>query len=213
MRCSIAVFTSIVLAAAAPASAHRLDEYLQALRVDVRGDAVVLELDLTPGANLAADIVPVLDPDGDGAIDSIRSEAYASEVARSLELAIDGRRSTLALVSRQFPSVDELRAGSGVISFVMRADVAHAGGAHQLRVENGYRARRQRLSGQRASAGWRRRHDRFAAARSESADADARLRRRRTITDALLGGVDLGRSLADWLRRVLASRGLSVTYL
>ena len=139
MRCSIAVFTSIVLAAAAPASAHRLDEYLQALRVDVRGDAIVLELDLTPGANLAADIVPVLDPDGDGAIDSIRSEAYASEVARSLELAIDGRRSTLALVSRQFPSVDELRAGSGVISVVMRADVAHAGGAHQLRVENGYR--------------------------------------------------------------------------
>ena len=58
---------------------------------------------------------------------------------RSLELTIDGRRSTLALVSRQFPSVDELRAGSGVISFVMRADVAHAGGAHQLRVENGYR--------------------------------------------------------------------------
>ena len=139
MRCSIAVFTSIVLAAAAPASAHRLDEYLQALRVDVHRDAVVLELDLTPGANLAADIVSVLDPDDDGAIDSIRSEAYAGEVARSLELAIDGRRSTLALVSRQFPSVDELRAGSGTISFVMRADVVHAGGAHQLRVENSHR--------------------------------------------------------------------------
>ena len=139
MRCSIAVFTSIVLAAAAPASAHRLDEYLQALRVDVRGDAVVLELDLTPGANLAADIVPELDPDGDGAIDTIRSDAYASDVVRSLELTIDGRRSTLALVRRQFPSVDELRAGSGVISFVMRADVANAGGSHQLRVENGYR--------------------------------------------------------------------------
>jgi hypothetical protein len=140
MRCSIAVCTSIVLAAAAPASAHRLDEYLQALRVDVRGDAIVLELDLTPGANLAADIVSVLDPEGDGAIDSNRSEAYATEVARSLELAIDGGRSTLALVNRQFPSVDKLRAGSGVIRVVMRADVAHAGGSHQLRVENGFRS-------------------------------------------------------------------------
>lgn len=140
MRSSIAVFTSLVFAAAAPASAHRLDEYLQALRVDVRGDAVVLELDLTPGANLAAEIVSVLDPDGDGAIDSIRSEAYAGEVGRSLELSIDGRRSTLALVDRQFPSVDELRAGSGVIRVVMRADVAHAGGTHQLRVENGFRS-------------------------------------------------------------------------
>ena len=138
MRCLIAVFT-IVLAAAAPASAHRLDEYLQALRVDVRGDAIVLELDLTPGANLAADIVRVLDPDGDGAIDPIRSEAYAGEIARCLELAIDGRRAPLALVSRHFPAVDELQAGSGVISVVMRAEVVHAGGAHQLRIENGYR--------------------------------------------------------------------------
>ena len=140
MRSSIAVFTSIVLAAAAPASAHRLDEYLQALRVDVRGEAVVLELDLTPGANLAAEIVSVLDPDGVGAIDSIRSEAYAGEVGRSLELSIDGRRATIALVDRRFPSVDELRAGSGVIRVVMRAEVAHAGGAHQLRVENGFRS-------------------------------------------------------------------------
>jgi hypothetical protein len=139
MRRPIAVLASIVIAAAAPASAHRLDEYLQALRVDLRGDAVVLELDLTPGANLAAGIVPVLDPDGDGVIDSIRSEAYTGEVARSVELAIDGRRTPLAWVSGQFPSVDELQAGNGVIRVVMRADVVHARGSHQLRVENNYR--------------------------------------------------------------------------
>jgi hypothetical protein len=63
------VVSLVALGGAVPASAHRLDEYLQAARVDVRADGVVVELDLTPGENLAGDAAAVLDPNGDHAID------------------------------------------------------------------------------------------------------------------------------------------------
>ena len=42
------------LCAAAPAGAHRLDEYLQATRIGVSQNRIDLEIDLTAGAAIAA---------------------------------------------------------------------------------------------------------------------------------------------------------------
>jgi hypothetical protein len=130
----------VALAGAAPASAHRLDEYLQALRVDVRADGIVFELDLTPGANLAAEVVASVDRNSDGEIDPSEAGAYVSGVMRSLELSVDDRRVALDLVSQTLPSIDEMRVGSGVIRVVARADVDQSRGRHRVRVSNGYRA-------------------------------------------------------------------------
>src|SRR5689334_7014001 len=42
----------VLLSLPRDASAHRLDEYLQATRVDVGADGIGIEIDLTPGANI-----------------------------------------------------------------------------------------------------------------------------------------------------------------
>jgi hypothetical protein len=129
----------LALAGAAPASAHRLDEYLQAVRVDVRPERVVVELDLTPGASLAPEVLAALDPNADGAIDPSEAEGYAAGVMRRLEMSVDDRRIVASLVSQIVPSVDEVCAGTGVISLVARADVEHPRGRHRLRLSNHYR--------------------------------------------------------------------------
>ena len=48
------------------AHAHRLDEYLQATRVAIARDRIDLEIDLTPGATIAASIATEIDTDRDG---------------------------------------------------------------------------------------------------------------------------------------------------
>src|SRR6185436_19885460 len=93
----------VAIGSAVPASAHRLDEYLQALRVDLRADGIVLELDLTPGAYLAADLVATLDANADRAIDVAEADAYVASVLRSLELSVDDHRVGLDLISRTIP--------------------------------------------------------------------------------------------------------------
>ena len=139
-RVTTAVLTLfVVLTAAVPASAHRLDEYLQAMRVDVRPEGIVLELDLTPGANMAADVLAALDPDGDGTIDRSEADAYVITILRSVDVAVDGERLRVGLVNHTLPSVDDLRTGSGVIRLTATADAVHSRGRHRLRVANGYR--------------------------------------------------------------------------
>jgi len=140
MRVTTGLITVLAaIATAVPASAHRLDEYLQALRVDVRADGIVVELDLTPGASLAADVLATLDAYVDGAIDMAEADAYVASVLRSLELSIDDHRVGLDLVSRTIPSIDEVREGNGVINLVARVEVEQPLGRHRLRVSNGHR--------------------------------------------------------------------------
>lgn len=67
---------------ASPA-AHRLDEYLQAARIAFTGHEVELELDVTPGANIAADEALVIDRDHDGAISAAEAETWGLVSARS----------------------------------------------------------------------------------------------------------------------------------
>jgi hypothetical protein len=135
---AIVVAGSIVLAGV-PASAHRLDEYLQAMRVDVRRDGIVVELDLTPGAAIAPAILSVLDPDVDGAIQPAARDAYVADVIRGLEVRFDDRLLALAVASSDFPSVDELSAGTGVVRLVLEAEFTQSSGAHRLVADNGYR--------------------------------------------------------------------------
>ena len=129
----------LALAGAAPASAHRLDEYLQAIRVDVRADGIVVELDLTPGTSLAAEVLAALDPNADGAIDPSEADTYVADVMRRLEMSVDDRRVVPRLVSQIVPSIDAVRAGSGVISLVARVDVGQSRGRHRLRLSNDFR--------------------------------------------------------------------------
>ena len=124
---------------AAPASAHRLDEYLQAMRVDVRTGGIVVELDLTPGASIAPAILAVLDPDSDGLIEPAERDRYVADLIRNFHVTLDARPLALRGWSRVFPSPAELQDGNGVVRLVLEAEFEQSRGSHQVVIDNGYR--------------------------------------------------------------------------
>jgi hypothetical protein len=70
------------------AAAHRLDEYLQATRVSLARGAVTLEVDLTPGASIAASVLDVLDTDRDGRFSALEAGAYGRAVVEDLVIEL-----------------------------------------------------------------------------------------------------------------------------
>ena len=143
LHASRALVAGLALGAACAAgvavSAHRLDEYLQAARIDVRDDGVAIELALTPGAEIAESIVMLIDRDRDGVTSADEQRAYAAGVAGALQLRVDGATLPLRLTGFSFPTVEQLQRGEGTIR--LEADARHpvlASGRHQLFFRNGY---------------------------------------------------------------------------
>src|SRR5688572_3513135 len=93
-----------VLAMPATSAAHRLDEYLQAARLSLARDRIALEVDLTPGVNIAAAIVTLLDRDGDRRISPVEARAYGQAVLADLVLELDGRTVPVTLTRVEIPS-------------------------------------------------------------------------------------------------------------
>src|SRR6266704_437804 len=87
-----------MLAFSGTASAHRLDEYLQATRISLGLDRIVFEMDLTPGVDVAPLVFASINTDHDGRISEAEGAAYASQVLKEIIVEIDGRRQRPALV-------------------------------------------------------------------------------------------------------------------
>lgn len=138
MRGIIAGPMLLVLALPASSWAHRLDEYLQASRVSLARDQVALEIDLTPGASIAARVVALVDRDGDGRISPLEAEAYGRAVVRDARLEVDGHAVPLTLTRAEASSIEEMREGLGSIRLVAVGSLGQAGGAghHQLHLRN-----------------------------------------------------------------------------
>lgn len=128
-----AVAVTMAMTGSATASAHRVDEYLQAARIGIGPDAVDVYLDVTPGIALAERVVRMIDGDGNGAISAGETLAYAGSVVGNLELALDGEPLALDLVSSEFPVPAEFFAGTGTMRVRAVADVPRlSSGAHTL---------------------------------------------------------------------------------
>jgi hypothetical protein len=116
VRSAFAAATAgFLLVLSASPSAHRLDEYLQAARVTLARTGVALEIDLMPGASVAAGIIALVDGDGDSSISPLEAESYGRDVLADIVLELDGRPIALTLVHVEVPSVDEMRHGIGTI--------------------------------------------------------------------------------------------------
>jgi hypothetical protein len=126
----------LLLHVSASAEAHRLDEYLQATRLDISRNRVVVELDLTPGVLVASQIFATIDSDGDGRVSPTEIEDYARRVLRDLSLRVDDRPCALTLTRAESPSWDELRDGEGRIHLEAFADTPLARGVHRIRYAN-----------------------------------------------------------------------------
>ena len=128
----IAVSALLALSFGGRASAHRLDEYLQATLIGVTRDGIDVEIDLTPGIAILPALMTTIDQDRNGQISPEEQRAYVARVTREVELRIDGAPAPLSLVESSFPTPEAMREGLGAIRIKLRA----VRRGHQLRFEN-----------------------------------------------------------------------------
>ena len=133
----LVIFLLALLAAPSAAFAHRLDEYLQATLVAIEPGAIRLQMNLTPGIQVADQVLARIDTDRDGAISAQEAAAYAESLKRDLTVRLDQRVLELKLTAVNLPEPDDLRAGEGIIQLEFSAtpDRLRAG-AHSLTIEN-----------------------------------------------------------------------------
>jgi hypothetical protein len=140
MKMKLAAAGALLLLVGAPASAHRLDEYLQATTFSLGKDRVQALVRLTPGVAVFRQVIPVIDSDGDRVISEDEQQAYAARVLRDFSLTIDGERMELRLLSFKFATIDEMKEGLGVIELLFSADVPRGESpSHRLIFENHHR--------------------------------------------------------------------------
>jgi hypothetical protein len=123
---------SLAVICAGTASAHRLDEYLQATLIGLTRDGVDLEINLTPGVAVLPAVMSAIDKNLDGRISPAEERAYADQVVRDVELQLDGKPVPLRLIGTTFPEVEAMRDGLGTIRLKLHANSA----GRQLRFEN-----------------------------------------------------------------------------
>ena len=137
----VSLSVALAVAAGARASAHRLDEYLQAARIGIDPARVTIELDLTPGIAVASRVVAEIDSNRDGVISPDETRVYAKRVLQDIRVELDDRVLVLALIDTESATPAALRAGDGAIRFRATAAVPmSASGDHRLRFRNAHHA-------------------------------------------------------------------------
>ncbi len=141
MSTRLVAASAIFLSLVAPASAHRLDEYLQATIISVEKDRVQAFMRLIPGVAVSAVVISSIDTNGDGIISDTERQAYAERVLRDLSFMMDGKSLEPRLISINFPGTEEMKEGLGEIQIEFRADLPHGGADRRLVFENHHQRR------------------------------------------------------------------------
>ena len=120
-------------------SAHRLDEFLQAARIDVEPDRVRLEMSLTPGVAVADRVIREIDVDRNGALSQGEKRAYAGRVLGALTLRLDDSRLLpIAMTASSVPDLAALRSGDGAIVIHAETTIPPLpAGPHRIAFHNG----------------------------------------------------------------------------
>jgi hypothetical protein len=138
---AIGAALALMLLATVDVFAHRTEDCLQAARIDVEPDRVLVTLDLTPGAAVADSLLAAVDGDGDGSLSADEQAGYAAQMAHELRLEIDGHPLRLWMVSASFAELAALRRGEGAIRLRLEAALpALPPGAHRLLFRNAHLA-------------------------------------------------------------------------
>ncbi len=137
---STAITIALLLLTTRDLSAHRRDELLQAARLAIAPNAIELQLDLTPGIELAEAVIAGIDRNRDGAFSEDEKAAFVSSVMSSIEVRIDGGPAVVPAPSVEFPDAASLRSGDGTVrltSTIARSPLSN--GAHAVSFRNDYR--------------------------------------------------------------------------
>ena len=127
---------ALLLLLGVPASAHRLDEYLQATIISVEKDRVQASMRLIPGVAVSSIVLASLDTNGDGVLSEAEQQTYAERVLRDLSLRVDGKSASPTLVSEKFPAIEEIKEGLGEIQIQFTVDLALGGPERRIIFEN-----------------------------------------------------------------------------
>ncbi len=132
----LAVALAILLFLGASASAHRLDEYLQATIISVEKDRVQASMRLVPGVVVSDFVMKTIDTNADGVISQTEQRSYAERVLRDVSLSVDGDILRPRLNSVEFPGIEEMKEGLGEIRIEFSADLPRNGPNRRLTFEN-----------------------------------------------------------------------------
>lgn len=115
-----------------------MDEYLQATLVTIDPGAIRLNINLTPGADVAEPVLEAIDLDRDNAISPTEAAAYTELLKRDQSVRLDDHTLELKLTASHLPDPATLRGGSGIIQLELSAVVPRslAAGTHRLTLEN-----------------------------------------------------------------------------
>ena len=131
----------LTLVVGTDAWAHRTEDYLQAARIAVEPDRVLITLDLTPGLDVAESFVAALDRDRDGSVSVEEERSYAGQVVSALEVEVDDRPLQRPELSWSFPELSAFRRGEGTIRLRVQAAFPRvSAGSHRLLFRNAHLA-------------------------------------------------------------------------
>jgi len=141
MRTSVVAAAAMVLLAVTPASAHRLDEYLQATTIALEKGRVQAEIRLVPGVAVFPLVFADIDRDADGSVSQAEQRAYAERVLGDLSLGVDGKRLPLHLISSSIAQRETLQEERGEIRLRFEADLPDSASRRRLTFENHHQSR------------------------------------------------------------------------
>jgi len=135
VRRAAAAFT-LLLALAAPAGAHTLDEYLQATLISVQKSRLMASMRLVPGVAVFPAVLAAVDTNADGTISPSEDQAYAHRVLDDIRITLDGQTLAPQLVSAKVPAPDVLKDGLGEIRIDFTAALPRGAVSRKLVIEN-----------------------------------------------------------------------------
>jgi len=134
-----ALLGCLLVGIATGALAHRFDEYLQAARVSVATNRIDVTFYLAPAGEATAQLLVVVDRDGDGAVSEAEGDAYARSFLRDIRLSLDEKALVPGLMETTFPTQAEFEEGTGVIQIKVAAPAGDlAQGDHVLSLTNAH---------------------------------------------------------------------------
>lgn len=117
-------------------SAHRINEYLQAATVKLSNNQVYFDFHLTPGIDIAAAVLKLIDTNGDDSISAAEKAAYITRFGHDVSLVTDGITLPLTPEASSFPEAAAIRKGLGdiLLRFTISLPAQHH--THTLTLHN-----------------------------------------------------------------------------
>ncbi|MBB6017090.1 hypothetical protein ACFP9V_22815 [Deinococcus radiopugnans] len=120
------------------AQAHPVDEVVQGAYLTLAPGAVQLELDVTPGSQVAGTVLTSLDANTDGRITDAEARAYAGRVLKQSTLKLGDVAAGWTLGKIEVPPYADLKTGNAVLKIYATAKRRDTVGAQTLSYQNRY---------------------------------------------------------------------------